>query len=231
MDSQGIKSKRGRPPSITPPHGKKKSKENELQVCIICELNIKEDTDQTEGEDALFCEGDCQAWVHRKCVGMSKKMYTAWAEADDPYMCHNCSICTYKNEIKSLKTKITDLKSEVKSLTSKVNELKSSGVSPSVDSSDGNDVMVTDNPIANPAIDAIHTQLKEITSSIKNHQKFIEQNDRTDRTKPDRKYNVVVYGIKECPSGTPISERNRHDINESLSIFFKIGQCNTAFFN
>ena len=128
MGSQGNKSKRGRPPSNTPPHGKKKSKENELQVCIICELNIQEGTDQTEGEDALFCEGDCQAWVHRKCVGMSKKMYTAWAEADDPYVCHNCSICIYKNEI----------------------EVKFSGVSPSVNSSDGNDVMVTDTPIANP---------------------------------------------------------------------------------
>ena len=31
-----------------------------------------------------------------------------------------------------------------------------------------------------------------------------------------------MYGIKECPSGTPISERNRHDINESLSIFSKL---------
>ena len=76
--------------------------------------------------------------------------------------------------------------------------------------------------LANPAIDAIHTQLKEITSSIKNYQKFIEQNDHTDRTKPDRKYNIVVYGIEECPSGTPISERNRHDINETLSIFSKL---------
>ena len=92
MDSQGNKSKRGHPPLNTPLHGKKKSKENELQVCIICELNIQEDTNQTEGKDALFCEGDCQAWVHRKCVGMSKKMYTAWAEADDLYVCHNCSL-------------------------------------------------------------------------------------------------------------------------------------------
>ena len=37
-------------------------------------------------------------------------------------------------------------------------------------------------------------------------------------TSSDRKYNIVVYGIEECPAGTPRSERSKHDVNESLSI-------------
>jgi len=34
----------------------------------------------------------------------------------------------------------------------------------------------------------------------------------------DRKFNVVIYGIKENPSGTPWSARTRSDIDSSLHI-------------
>ena len=36
----------------------------------------------------------------------------------------------------------------------------------------------------------------------------------------DRKYNIVVYGIKECPGGTSRSEHSKH--NEALAIFSKL---------
>ena len=39
---------------------------------------------------------------------------------------------------------------------------------------------------------------------------------------PDRRYNVVVYGIQECPSGTSKSERNKHDVNNVLPVFSKL---------
>jgi len=45
---------------------------------------------------------------------------------------------------------------------------------------------------------------------------------------PDHKY-IVVYGIKECPSVTPRSERSKHNANETLSNILQTGQWNTAF--
>ena len=33
---------------------------------------------------ALFCEGDCQAWVHS---GLNKQAYEALTEENSPYLC------------------------------------------------------------------------------------------------------------------------------------------------
>ena len=42
----------------------KKSKADEAN-CFICE---KEPDDETDGHEALFCEGDCQGWIYRQCA-------------------------------------------------------------------------------------------------------------------------------------------------------------------
>ena len=56
----------------------KKNKDNPTQVCPICEskFNIVDDDESNEGEDAIFCEGECQIWLHRKCVGLMKNAFT-----------------------------------------------------------------------------------------------------------------------------------------------------------
>jgi len=38
----------------------------------------------------------------------------------------------------------------------------------------------------------------------------------------DRKFNLVIYGIGECPSGTNQSERVKYDLNSSASILKKL---------
>ena len=43
-----------------------------------------------EGDNAMFCEGLCNAWVHRTCVGLSKHLYAALSEDDTPYLCPHC---------------------------------------------------------------------------------------------------------------------------------------------
>ena len=45
----------------------------EPSVCPICEEIVKEPSDDGKdpGDEALFCEGKCEAWYHRKCVGLS----------------------------------------------------------------------------------------------------------------------------------------------------------------
>ena len=41
---------------------------NQILLMMMTELN--------EGEDAIFCEGECQIWLHRKCVGLIKNTFT-----------------------------------------------------------------------------------------------------------------------------------------------------------
>ena len=53
------------PPSNTPPTVTKKNKNNPTHVCPICELAIVDDDELSKGEDAIFCEGECQIYMDR----------------------------------------------------------------------------------------------------------------------------------------------------------------------
>ena len=32
-------------------------------------------TRTTEGQDSVFCEGNCNVWLHRHCVGLTKSAF------------------------------------------------------------------------------------------------------------------------------------------------------------
>ena len=96
-------------------------------------------------DDALFCEGDCQAWVHRMCVGLNKQTYKELSEEDSPHcnisqqtkVIEDLKINTQLNEtlksrlltsfqevtISSITSLKTTIESEVKSLHTKVSDL------------------------------------------------------------------------------------------------------------
>ena len=40
--------------------------------CDICEKTI---LDKHPGEEAVFCEGSCQSWLHRRCAGLPTKHF------------------------------------------------------------------------------------------------------------------------------------------------------------
>ena len=104
--------KRGKPTDCFPPGASKKTKENQ-EVCLVCELVIKEGND--EPDETVYCEGDCQGWLHRKCVGMTKKLYLALSESDNPYICPHCKLTSYQDKINSLKGTIKTLLRYLKS--------------------------------------------------------------------------------------------------------------------
>ena len=46
--------------------------EPEPAVCPICEKTVTDTTDAEEGEDLVFCDGECQCWLHRCCACLPK---------------------------------------------------------------------------------------------------------------------------------------------------------------
>ena len=44
-------------------------------TCPTCVQTIVEATDNREGQEALFCEGNCNTWYHRWCAGVSMLRY------------------------------------------------------------------------------------------------------------------------------------------------------------
>ena len=92
--------------------------QSNFKVCPICLEPIVEASDQVEGHDAIFCEGDgCQAWYHRWCAGITKQRYALLSVSDAPFYCPCCVMEQQNNAIIALQE-------TVKSLTTQLSELQ-----------------------------------------------------------------------------------------------------------
>ena len=49
-----------------------------------------EDDEKNDGHEAVFCEGECQIWLHRKCAGLTHQAFAKMSKSDDPYFCVYC---------------------------------------------------------------------------------------------------------------------------------------------
>ena len=47
---------------------------------------ILEPDEETDGHKALFCEGDCQVWIHRVCAGITHLGYDKLGESTIPFL-------------------------------------------------------------------------------------------------------------------------------------------------
>ena len=150
--------------------------------------SILEPSESTEGQDAVFCEGDRQGWVHRICAGLSRPAFDNLDEST-PYL---CSFCTFTKQYKE----ICDLKETVRTLSNKIAELE--GVQKPLPAS------------MNETSQPVSTESSTQPISI-NRQS----------TPPERKLNVVVYGLEE-PSNTTRQDRLQMDVKRVISAFSKL---------
>ena len=188
MSKPGRKTKRKLLTS-SPPNRKAKGGKSSEADCLICEEPILEADDHCTGDEAVFCEGDCQGWLHRKCAGISRPAFDKLGESDNVYMCSYCTSVSQSNEISQLSTIINNLNTAVTSLTETIKSLQNSI---SIQPSSSNNVSQVDDNLPHPP-DGTNNRL-------------ISQPQGTPRPPqmtPDRKFNVVIYGIQESPSNTP----------------------------
>jgi len=91
---------------------------SEGTICVVCENVIAAASERKKGDDAVFCEGYCQGWSHRKCIGLSKQLFKIICESDDKFLCLYCSLACYQKEIVELSDKVKTLSSEIAQLKS-----------------------------------------------------------------------------------------------------------------
>ena len=70
--------------------------------CAICLEMILDSSTKLEGEDSIFCEGECQMWLHRKCVGLPDPAFKSLIKSSKPFRCFQCSLLGHSNEIQDL---------------------------------------------------------------------------------------------------------------------------------
>ena len=176
--------------SISPAKRKSKGGKTSEADCLICEEPILEADEHCAGEDAVFCEGECQGWLHRRCAGITRTAFHKLGETDKVYLCSYCTSVKQSNEISKLSDIITELHSAVTSLTTTIKSLQSS----------------------------VTNQSSSINNSTLQQETLPNKADKVEQAQSDRKFNVVIYGIKECNKGTPRNERLSHDLDQVTSV-------------
>ena len=165
-------------------------------VCPVCCKAILDATKTREGQEALECEGPCRKWIHRWCAGVHEQDYPTLSNSSDFWICPLCSLKEYGQLIKALVNTVENLRAEVASLKKLVN---SNSCSPHEDSKASYatvaSVAVTTISLA-PATSATSAvQPAPTHAAPKSQQKGISPNN------PNRKFNILVFGVNECPKG------------------------------
>ena len=94
--------------------GNKKLKEDDNgDTCLICETIIYDDSDELTGEDAIYCEGLCNGWLHCKCAGMSNKCFARLADSNNKFLCVYCMLFEQTTLVKDLSEEINSLKAKL----------------------------------------------------------------------------------------------------------------------
>ena len=89
---------------------RKKSPPTKEVCCVCCQvITIGKD-------DALFCSGNCQQWLHSYCAGVSIKCYKDSKDNDAPFHCFCCNEGKSQQEIATLKNTVELLKLEISAL-------------------------------------------------------------------------------------------------------------------
>ena len=146
-----------------------------------------------ETQQAIFCEGICKQWMHRQCASLTVDAYTKASESPQPFCCLHCTVSSQKHEIDLLKD-------QVKNLSSKIDLLLPNATS----TSDNRSL---------PALDT--------TSKYKSPNTNPSQHPVT-QSPSDRKFNLVIHGIAELPSGISRHERTIQDTENVTNILEKI---------
>ena len=195
--------KRSRLPDDSPPStsGKKKSKKKGGCICPICMELIVESTKSKAGHDAIYCEGYCNSWLHRRCAGLSKPLFASMEKSKDPFHCPHCQLKNHSDEITKLKTTIA-------SLTETVNLLQSS-LKPT-----------PEQPVASKQADVLSKV--PIVETNQSHFIPVKSPTITSPNSTDRKFNIIMYGIKESPPKTSKAVRLDHDLQCIVNAFAEV---------
>ena len=52
-------------------------------VSAVCDEVIKEPTKNKKGDEAIYCEGNCEAWLHHICAGISSPNFAELQNNDE----------------------------------------------------------------------------------------------------------------------------------------------------
>ena len=183
--------------------------------CAVCSRIIVESTSSCRGDEALQCEG-CHHWFHRWCTGISTHHYSALSVSTDSFLCFVCLHKEMRTVVGSLKDTIGALQSEITALNAKCSRLDSitnSSVSNSEASSSPAAVSVS---LSSDSTCPNHVHTPIAASSDSRHHAYSSSDER--------KFNLLIFGVKEHDKGTPRHLRLSRDHSSAGSILSSVDE-------
>ena len=177
-------------------------------ICTICCETVEDATGRKKGHDAIFCDGECQEWIHSQCAGLSKAKLKVVSSSTDPFYCPRCCLSRQSKEIEVLKQKLNIVTEELSRLNDRISSLSQPGSRPC-------------NQLPDRTYDCSKSPIPE-TSTNQSHGTQISARPSTTS---DKKYNLVFHGISESPTGTPFRLRLDKDHDAIFSSIESLG-CN-----
>ena len=90
------------------------------EPCAVCSLAVIDGKDE-----AVFCEGECQAWIHRRCAGVSVCSFRRLLSSPDEFLCAFCSDQAHRKSLSLLELEVASLKAENAKLSATVEAIQS----------------------------------------------------------------------------------------------------------
>ena len=183
------------------------------KTCPICCKVIQEATKAKDGQDAIFCDGPCQKWHHRWCASVHKDDFQKNSLSNALFMCPSCCFSEHRQLISSLVNSVEDLKAEVARLKNHVPISVSNLVPLSTPvSADSNNTACSADVQSNINLSASKDSSIRPPAQLKTTPRGISTNQF------DTNFNIVVFGVDECPIGTNRLVRHNSDLNSVASI-------------
>lgn len=188
-----------------------------MTICAICLKLIIDRSDVSDGEDSVFCEGACQRWLHRSCAGLPDPAFDLIHNSDEKFYCFPCSMASHALDVKELRSVVASLSKDLADLRSSIaspvvnNQLRYADVVSSSNVNTGSSSASPAPPLV-PASSALpHSSVPPPRSTASGVLHPLAPPPRSASTADERKYNIVVFGVDECPKGTPRVERGSRD--------------------
>ena len=155
---------------------------------------IEDRSDTSEGEDLVFCKGACQRWLHRTCAGLTDPAFDELRNSDQHFYCYQCFVAFHKSEIKDLRNTVASLTKELSNPRSQLSREVSS-------------VQKHYAPAKDPtpsSYSGVVSKVPKVTTT-----QDVPSPHLPPKPKPqvDHKFNLVIFGLDECPGSTPCRER------------------------
>ena len=156
--------------------------------------------------------------MHRRCAGLSKASYEAATGSATPFYCPHCRLDSHETEIASLKCVIQQLVEDVRSLGAELRHKAEADTSKSTKDDDASCTSkITYSQAVKVQVDRTPHFSSQVPQSKPGSPGYSYASSKPKDSSSDRKYNIIIHGISECPPGTPRPTRATRDLESAVS--------------